>query len=156
MAPSTSRVALAVAVAIPTLPADDTLTLSDPPVNILRSSVTPPIRGVLVVLLSLKSITDPAVVLSKNATVLSEVCTCNFFDALLTPIPNLLLDSTLIPPVNSACLRNLEVLTTNRSVPPAPTFLLIVPSRFSVILSLPAVVDQIPTLGLIPLPCAAG
>ena len=74
--------------------------------------------------------------------------------ALLTPIPKSLL--ILIPPMNSACLRNLEVLTTNRSVPPTPTFLLILPSKCRLILSLPAVVDPIPTLGLIPLPCAAG
>ena len=69
---------------------------------------------------------------------------------MLTPIPKLL--PILIPPENSACLRNLEVLTTNRSVPPAPTFPLIVPSKFRVILSLPAVVDPIPTVGLTPLP----
>ena len=50
----------------------------------------------------------------------------------------------------------MDVLVTNKSVPPAPTFALMVPSRFRVILLRPAVVDPIPIVGLTPLPCAAG
>ena len=74
MSPSTSRTALGDAVAIPTLPADDSLTLSDPPVNILRSSVTAPICILLVVLVSLSAINELASVLSNNATTSSDVC----------------------------------------------------------------------------------
>ena len=62
------------AVAIPTFPADDSLTLSDPPVSILKSSDTAPNCMLLVVLLSLNAITDPAVVLCNNAVTSSEVC----------------------------------------------------------------------------------
>ena len=74
MSPSTSRTALGVAVAIPILPADDSLTLSDPPVFIIRSSVTAPNCTLLLVLLSLNAINEVASVLSNNRGASSEVC----------------------------------------------------------------------------------
>ena len=91
---------IGIVVPIPSLPVDDTLTLSDPPVNILRSSVTAPICTLLVVLSSLNKITDPAEVLSNNATLSLNVCTWSLELPLGLSVPIPTLDSKCELPLN--------------------------------------------------------